>query len=74
MKKFLNILIFVGIMGIWGTAGATDNGSISFMTAIRQILISGMMIFIGTYGKVIIDRITVSNKAEIIEFKSENVA
>lgn len=74
MKKFLNLLIFVGVMGIWGTAGATDLGSVSFMTAIRQILISGMLIFIGTYGKVILDRITVSHKAEVIEFKSKNVA
>lgn len=75
MKKLMNVLILAGVLLIWGTAGASDAESISFMTALRQALYGVALIFVGVYGKILIEKAkSVSHKAEIIKFKSKNAA
>ena len=50
MKTLLNILIGIGVFLFIGTAGASDNGNISFSQIIIQILISIALITLGYYG------------------------
>lgn len=75
MKKFMNILILAGVIGIWGTAGAADAESITYAQTIRQVMFFGALTAFGVYGKVIFTRMSYNHKkAVIIKFKSKNAA
>ena len=50
MKALLNSLIGIGVFLFIGTAGASDNGSISFNQILLQIFISVTLIIFGYVG------------------------
>ena len=44
MKKISNLLMFIGVILLIGTAGASDVGNIEFLQIVKQILVASLFI------------------------------
>lgn len=51
MNKIGNLLLTVGLLGILGTAGASDLNDISFSQMLTQVAISLVVVFLGIKAK-----------------------
>lgn len=47
MNKLGNLLLTIGLLGIWGTAGASDLNDITFSQMLTQVAVSLVVVILG---------------------------
>ena len=67
MKKISNLLMFIGVILLIGTAGASDVGNIEFLQIVKQILVASLFIV----SSILLSRLSVAlkYKKKYVSFK-----
>lgn len=71
MKKTLNIVMLVCIVGIIGVSGESDMGKITFACAVRRVMLFSAVIGICFYLKT---KLTFKKEVKVICLNNKNVA